>query len=269
MQLSFGAADIEHWASLSGDRNPIHFDREAARRMAAPDVVAHGMLVLLPIKQHLGRLAAPGAGQWLQFRALLKSPVVRDAQVRLETTDKGALTQFKLRQADDQTLHLQGNAQAVDTGAWQSSASQQHIAAASVADWVGQFRQSLGRDCDDWVALDALVFGDFVRHQVNTVFARLAPDLRQPQTLGSLEELASHLLVVQTSHQVACCPSLRTQDALHGDVAYQIDNIELIESPDQAVGTLDLGVRLAGRHLMTITLGLMVKNLQTPQGAVQ
>ena len=51
MDLRFDSHDIEAWARLSGDRNPIHFDREAALRMNAADVVVHGMLAMLPIKQ--------------------------------------------------------------------------------------------------------------------------------------------------------------------------------------------------------------------------
>ena len=94
MQMQFDAGDIEAWAALSGDRNPIHFDREAARRMDAADVVVHGMLALLPIKQHLGR-SASGEG-WVQFKALLKAPVLRDAPVALSTSDRNGRVTFKL-----------------------------------------------------------------------------------------------------------------------------------------------------------------------------
>jgi len=37
---------IGAYAQASGDANPIHADREAARRIGFPDVPAHGMLVM-------------------------------------------------------------------------------------------------------------------------------------------------------------------------------------------------------------------------------
>src|SRR5688572_18059429 len=40
------AALIEAFASLSGDRTPIHTDRESARLAGYPDLVAHGTLVI-------------------------------------------------------------------------------------------------------------------------------------------------------------------------------------------------------------------------------
>lgn len=44
---SFTAEDIIHFAELSGDWNPIHVDRIAARRLLAGDIVVHGMQSLL------------------------------------------------------------------------------------------------------------------------------------------------------------------------------------------------------------------------------
>ena len=45
--INMGTADIatlHAYAEASGDRNPIHLDREVARNMGLPDLIAHGML---------------------------------------------------------------------------------------------------------------------------------------------------------------------------------------------------------------------------------
>jgi acyl dehydratase len=39
------AAEIEQFAALTGDDNPLHVDPEFARRAGFPDVIAHGVLV--------------------------------------------------------------------------------------------------------------------------------------------------------------------------------------------------------------------------------
>ncbi|WHH51277.1 MaoC family dehydratase [Pseudomonas sp. Ap32] len=97
MQWQFGPEQIEAWADLSGDRNPIHFDLEAARRMDAADVVVHGMLALLPIKHQMGRVAEGRDEDWVQFKALLKAPVLRNCPVALATRPRSASTAFTLR----------------------------------------------------------------------------------------------------------------------------------------------------------------------------
>ncbi|MFD0727574.1 MaoC/PaaZ C-terminal domain-containing protein [Lysobacter brunescens] len=260
MQMQFDADDIEAWAVLSGDRNPIHFDRDAARRMDAADVVVHGMLALLPIKQRLGR-SASGEG-WVQFKALLKAPVLRDAPVALSVSDRNGRVTFKLVPETGAADHVIGNVRRVDPPDWSSDAERHALPAEEVDAWLQGFRSGLGEGYDDWVALDAMVFGDFIRNRIGEVFDRLGPELRLEQRLERIESLTSHLLV-QTSHQIAFCGSLHALGDLPPSIHYQVDNIDLIESPGEAVGTLDLGVHVQDRHVMTITLGLMVKKLQT------
>lgn len=260
MELRFDAQAIEDWARLSGDRNPIHFDREAARRMDAADVVVHGMLALLPVKQRLGRTAGDDGGQWVQFKARLKAPVLRDVPVTLALGDRNGRVTFKLLAETGAAEHVIGNVQRVDAPEWTSDAPRHALPAGDAEAWLHRFREGLGQGFDDWVALDAMVFGDFIQHRIGAVFERLGPEQRVPQP--RIEHLTSHLLL-QTSHQIAFCDSLRACGELSPAIDYQIDHIDLIESPGEAVGTLDLGVRMQGRHVMTITLGLMVRKLPT------
>lgn len=40
---------LHAYAELSGDHNPIHLDREAARKVGHPDLICHGMLAMTDI----------------------------------------------------------------------------------------------------------------------------------------------------------------------------------------------------------------------------
>ncbi|MGY2402162.1 MaoC family dehydratase [Pseudomonas sp. SDO5271_S396] len=260
MQLQFGAEQIEAWADLSGDRNPIHFDREAARQMAADDIVVHGMLTMLPIKHHMGRVNQVLPEEWVQFKALLKAPVLRDSQVALSTRERSDSTGFKLQPSVGGGEHVIGHVRNVEAPLWLSSTPGFSLARDEVTAWLAAFRDDVGRGMDDWVALDALIFSYFIRYHLDVVFERLSPQFRQQTRLDRLEDLTSHL-VVQTSHQITFCSSLRSLDELPTDIRCEIDNITLIESPGKAVGTLDLGVHVNERHVMTITLGLMAKTI--------
>lgn len=267
MEISFDQHDIETWARLSGDRNPIHFSREAALRMNAADVVVHGMLAMLPIKQAVGRSAAAepaaDAPAWVQFKSLLKAPVLRDRPVRLALTEHVGRTGFKLRPCEGAMDHFTGNARCVDHPAWESDARRITLPVSETTAWLKQFRGGPGNELDQWVALDALVFGDFIRYRIAAVFAQLGPVLRLDEELEHIQDLTSHSLV-QTTHQTVFASELCCAGELPPIVDYQIDNIDLVEHSEEAVGTLDLGVYLQQRHVMTITLGLLIRKLAKP-----
>lgn len=260
MQWQYGSEQIEAWAALSGDRNPIHFDTQAAQRMDAADVVVHGMLALLPVKHRMGRASAAQGQDWIQFKALLKTPVLRDRTVSLSTRERTDSTAFKLHGPSAGSEHVTGNVTAVTPAQWASTSPGFALHGADVQVWLEQFRAGLGKGFDDWVALDALVFSHFIRNHIGVVFDCLGAQFGGGQRPERLEDLQEHL-VVQTSHQITFCRSLMSAGELAPDIHCEIDNIVLIESPGRAVGTLDLGVHLGNRHVMTITLGLMIKAL--------
>lgn len=51
-------AALRAYAELSGDRNPIHLDRERAIQAGHPDVICHGMLAMTDIAGWLTRAMA-------------------------------------------------------------------------------------------------------------------------------------------------------------------------------------------------------------------
>lgn len=76
MSRVVGAADIEAFAEVSGDNNPVHLDEAYARATAFGERIAHGMLGASYISAILGtRLPGPGAiylSQNLRFRRPVK-----------------------------------------------------------------------------------------------------------------------------------------------------------------------------------------------------
>ena len=80
MEASFGktisAADIESFADISGDRNPVHLDAEYAAGTMFKERIAHGILTASLISAVIGtKLPGPGCiylSQSLNFRAPVK-----------------------------------------------------------------------------------------------------------------------------------------------------------------------------------------------------
>ena len=83
-----GAADIEAFAAVSGDHNPVHMDEAFAKTTPFGGRIAHGMLSAAYISAVLGNdLPGPGAiylSQSLRFRRPVKigDPVVAKVTVK-------------------------------------------------------------------------------------------------------------------------------------------------------------------------------------------
>ena len=96
-RLVFDSQQIQRWADFSGDYNPIHFQNSRAVSAGLPGIVAHGMLVLMPVKSAaslLARSSTPTAD--FQFKAYFKKPVPVDAPCILRMESKKNSLQFKV-----------------------------------------------------------------------------------------------------------------------------------------------------------------------------
>jgi 3-hydroxybutyryl-CoA dehydratase len=93
MSRVVGAADIEAFAEVSGDINPVHLDEAYARTTTFGERIAHGMLSAGYISALLGtRLPGPGCiylSQSLRFRRPVKIGDLVVARVSIKTLDAG------------------------------------------------------------------------------------------------------------------------------------------------------------------------------------
>ncbi|ODT87277.1 MaoC family dehydratase [Phenylobacterium sp. SCN 70-31] len=110
MHRVVGAADIEAFAEVSGDSNPVHLDEDYARATPFGERIAHGMLSGAYISAVLGmKLPGPGAiylSQSLRFRRPVKigDLVVTRATVTDLDAAKGRVTLETVCQVDGKTV---------------------------------------------------------------------------------------------------------------------------------------------------------------------
>jgi 3-hydroxybutyryl-CoA dehydratase len=87
-----GAGDIEAFAAVSGDSNPVHLDDSYARTTPFGERIAHGMLSAAYISAVLGtQLPGPGAiylNQSLRFRRPVKVGDAVTARVTVMALDE-------------------------------------------------------------------------------------------------------------------------------------------------------------------------------------
>ncbi|RAK57621.1 MaoC family dehydratase [Phenylobacterium deserti] len=87
-----GAADIDAFAAVSGDTNPVHVDEAYAATTSFGGRIAHGMLAASYISAALGtKLPGPGAvyvSQSLKFRRPVKIGDEVTTRVTVKTIDE-------------------------------------------------------------------------------------------------------------------------------------------------------------------------------------
>lgn len=90
-RLSFDAADQSCSAALSGDRNPLHVDALAARRLLTGRPVVHGVHTLLRLLDRWPAVGFVGTGDDWRIEAEFLNPLsVGDvAEVRYGRDDTG------------------------------------------------------------------------------------------------------------------------------------------------------------------------------------
>jgi 3-hydroxybutyryl-CoA dehydratase len=105
-----GAADIEAFAAVSGDSNPLHLDEAYAAATPFGARIAHGMLSAAYISAVLGgRLPGPGAiylSQSLRFRRPVRigDPVMTRVTVEALDDKRGHATLSTLCQVNGKTV---------------------------------------------------------------------------------------------------------------------------------------------------------------------
>ena len=90
---------------LSGDRNPLHIDPEAAKRAGFDDVFLHGLCTLGFAARAL--IAGPGGGDPARLSAIscrFAKPVMLDAALHTEIWGNAGAARFRTSQGDTVAL---------------------------------------------------------------------------------------------------------------------------------------------------------------------
>ncbi|KAG0493744.1 hypothetical protein HPP92_004738 [Vanilla planifolia] len=116
----FSATDVETFAEVSGDQNPVHLDHNFARELAGfhGGTVVHGMLVASLFSSVIAS-NFPGAiyvSQTLQFKSpvYVEDEVVAEVQaIRLRELKRKNIVEFATRCFKGQTLLIDGEASTI------------------------------------------------------------------------------------------------------------------------------------------------------------
>jgi MaoC like domain len=260
-RLVFDSQQIQRWADFSGDYNPIHFQKSRALRAGLPGIVAHGMLVLMPVKSAASafdRSNAPTAD--CQFKAYFKKPVPVDAPCILRMDSTKGNIQFKV---DSETGPDGSHVESYVRGSY-GTARNRTTSAASPSierdnDWnelsictmhsrAEEYAQVTSIESVPlWAFLGSLMFSEYMRTSLShdvaqwitaPVTDQLKPKIPQPASWVDREDIT----VLQTAF------SLRHSPQMHQSLARSIHtiaparwrrtSIEAVETPSETMGSI-------------------------------
>ena len=258
MQFSFDMPAVEKWAQFSSDRNPIHFDIARSRMAGLDALIVHGMLALMPVKRALAQsLTHPEGGSgWMKFRALFRHPIPHGRVITLDTRASGSGATYRVcagacehfrggyGPTSDPALELRTDAIEFDTPLNHTKAL--------------RFRQFYPDVQERWIALDAIVFSEFMRSKLHIV-----EDLAQASMMRLHGDVPATRVVVQLSHTVAFDAGFFEQHlcsaAVWDTLRYALSMPDMVAGGNQLGGTVALPVMAGDRLVMLMEIGLVSK----------
>lgn len=259
MEFSFGFSEVERWAAFSGDFNPIHFDLAHARRAGQAELIVHGMLALLPVKERFASASNSGGNAkdgWMEFRALFRSPIPHTAPLQLLITPGREGHIFRCRAPGTEREYFRGSCKPASPPEHGNADGPAASGRKIDATLIRQFARSYPATVAPWIALDAIVFSEFMRHEIGPIEQRIHA---QMAAAGTADDKA--ILAMQLSHSVLFNSGSAGENGFSDPDAlnYGPATIDIVDGKDQWSVMASLPVRHGRRTLVHIEIGLLLK----------
>lgn len=269
--LGFDASRIEDWAAFSGDRNPIHFDEGAARRLGADDVIVHGMLPILHAQAASARACASMSppGGWREWHARLKWPLLRGRQAHLRLDASPGGCKFALTDPEGSKKYFHGRFERIVRKPEEPAPEVDDLPCVQIppirfdagvlASRGRAFREVFPDPGESaWICVSAITFARFLSDGTGAL--RQAA-LRLVFGEGQAPDVDRDVTVVQTTHAVRY-----DADYFDGRAIDDIPRAECAFTPAQLFkvengcsGSVQWTVSADGQCVMELAVGLMLR----------
>lgn len=121
---------------------------------------------------------------------------------------------------------------------------------------IGTFKEYFTESFPAWIVLDAMIFSDFMKHQIVPLRTHINHMQRDNIDFQKGEEI-----IVHANHAVHFNSSLLSSSDLESftqeNIDYEILEPELITSPDRAICMVKCLVKQSNTELMVVEMGLL------------
>ena len=262
MDLRFDAHSARRWAGFSGDFNPIHFDATFARKVGLEGEIVHGMLALLHAKQAVAAEMACTKNNegWKQFKALFRSPLLRDHDARIELRHKDNAVAFRV--VSGNTSHFSGAYARVEHPAFPASdmAHESRVGSVETDQRADAFFDLFPFVSEPWIFLDAMAFAEILR-----IGFRQQPALGIGGESAEKPGPAEAQSVMQMSHRVLFDPTgvaaLHQRGRSGALLNYSMKRTEASQEQGALLSSVEFNFTCNGAVAMQVEVGLISREV--------
>lgn len=271
MRVAFDMLSVKRWAEFSGDYNPIHFDIDYAQSAGLGELVVHGMLALLPIKQALSCHSSVShdtpnvevenfASSWFRFRAAFRTPVPHNSVSVLDVRSSGRNINFQLSGGESGDERFRGGFGPVARPLDENISDDLFENCSRIEnERRDKFIYLYPEISERWIVLDAVVFSDFICTKLDVVREIVRKSFFDRYNA----EMPEAGIVVQTSHvAIVDMAAFKSESASHlfpQNLAYTMKPPVMIVDGGQVTGSISLVVYSDTRPIMLVEIGLLQK----------
>lgn len=258
MQCQFNEMDLENWAQFSADRNPVHFDTDFAIANGHPGRIVHGMLAMMPLKNHL----ANEGDQPKEIKLHLKHAVGLHQQVSYTTVPPQRL---KLS-ANGKTLYSGSAKPRIDPDILAAIAPErkqpilERFSAQALREKHALLQRTIGGEVHPAVFWDAILFSIYIEDNRKTA---LASDV---QRFLASEGISKHrpYVVYQISHTLSLIQAQwqALDDQGFESLHYSVKGKDLVRVNDSIFGSVVFMLYRQDQPLLAVEMGLIANLLE-------
>ena len=257
----FNSADIFSWAHFSGDYNPVHFSVESARLAGSSEVIVHGMLPLVYVKQAIASTFEFVHFQqnWLKISCRFRLPMKRDKSHDLTIAPDRT---FALHATDEQNVAVLQGTFGLHRDLTSTTAVENiDILPDEARERLSQFSRSFSKVNPFWIAIDSLAFSRLIANVISLPIS-LQRQLTEGVSTGG--ELLKRAIALQTTHTIIVSPWLLLHQYGDGDfkdtvrIGLGVPHV-VRDTPAMLVGSQPADVFIGGRFAMRCEIGFLLR----------
>ena len=260
-QVTLNEFDLQQWADFSNDRNPIHFDLEAAKQLNLENIVAHGKLALLPIKARVSA-ALSQQSDWYKFKVAFRDPVSCQRLLNINLVEKSSRTTFNLNDAITDHTYIKGAVSACEPVQVIDIVLSDKISTVNLTNKLQKFIDAFPNCLHDWIVIDSLLFSDLVDKHFSNIINQYS-DNKIIDIKNNEKHNIENNFVIQTSQETVFKSTLLESKLCRGELqnstfSYQVGDIVSYQDNDKYICSIDIAININNENVMVTRYGFIL-----------
>jgi hypothetical protein len=243
-------SDIEKWASYSGDRNKIHFDRELAVKYGLKDVIVQGMLILLDAKMMMSSCIKEGSS----INFYIKKPVSICTDIEFSIKDGDKKKVLTVAEADNaKEVCVTATVLSQHSIDFTPESNQIRVSSEFIQSHIDLLKSYYPDIESNWLLMDTLLFCICFNQQKDDYFYRQSLKIPQSNRYDDITtyHVAQNIFI---SERLLTCGDIN-----FSEISYAIEEKDVYINDDSAYSTFNITAIENSKVIYQSSIGCMTK----------